>query len=245
MKRRRILKGIAASTLVPILGACGDEVPGSQSEVRYPTTFGTIPPLSGIASTAEVLLPLLEELRQSYEAIGERVTATLEAPISPTELVSSCRWFPGTLPEELLALYSWRGGQNVEKDAAAAPFWFRDVIFSTPKRAEDEYKSMMSSYGQMLPASTIGVELKYCFPFAAFNGGWYVFPCNGQAIDHVHPRAIISVFEGIDVYFHSFEMMLRTCIDWVKDPSYRKLSNDSGDIEMKIWQKYNPGVFDR
>lgn len=177
IKRRRILKGIAAGALVPILGACGDETPGNASHRDYATVFESIPPLSGTASTTKVMHQLLEELRQAYETIGEHVSSTLATPIAPTELVERCQWFPGTLPAELLALYSWRGGQEPEKDNTSSPFVFRDVEFSTPERARDEYSSMMSSYGSMPPIDA-RVELKYCFPFAAFSGGWYVFPCS-------------------------------------------------------------------
>ncbi len=208
---------------------------------RYPI----IPPLSGEPADAARIHALLEELRSSFEAIGQSVSVDLQPPINWNELSQRCSWFPGTLPEEIRALYGWRGGQKLRPSNSFSPFWFRDMIFATPEVAHDEYESMMQTYGKYSEPGTSGVDLRTCFPFAAFNGGWYVFPCAGQAIDPVHPRSIFCVFQGIGAYFHTLESMLKACIDWVKHPEYQSKGRIWEEVEMEIWQLHNPGVFSR
>ncbi len=55
---------------------------------------------------------------------------------------------------------------------------------------------------------------------------------------------MISVMEGITVFFYSIEHMLDTCIGWVTHPTY---DADGGslpeDIELEVWRKHNPGIF--
>ena len=242
MKRRELLQGVF---VVSVVTACGKDEPTPMNVdlSGLPIRYSHIPALSGEPPDVGLIHRLLDTLRNAYESIGENVTSTLQPSIGELRLRERCHWFPGPIPSEIFALYSWRGGQEPETEEGAAPFWFRDVFFITPERAEREYKSMMSSYGSMLRPGTIGVDLEYCFPFAAFSGGWYVFPTRGQAIDPHHPRAIISVLQGVDVFFHSLELMLKTCIEWVEDPDYKPRSKNWGDLEMKAWEKYNPGVF--
>jgi len=208
---------------------------------RYPS----IPPLSGEPTPHVRLRALLEELRLAFEAKGYRVSSELKPPLNETELRQKCSWFPGQLSSELFSLYGWRGGQQLRAFNEFAPFWFRDMIFSTPEVAEDEYKSMMETYGKYSTPEDSGINLSTSFPFASFNGGWYVFPCGGQALDPVHPRAIVCVFQGIGAYFHSMESMIRTCIDWVSHPLYQGKPVEWENVEMELWQKHNPGVFSR
>ena len=99
---------------------------------------------------------------------------------------------------------------------------------------------MMESYG-IFPADH--ELLKYSFPFAAFNGGWYVFPTRGQPFSSSLEAPIIGVLQGIDIYYFSIETMVSTCIDWVSHEKYGADSSLPGDVERKIWQKHNPGVF--
>ena len=208
--------------------------------IDFTVRFTAIPPLGGPLPNRATIHQLLEELRATFERKGKSVTSTLLPHISEANLAAQCRWFPAALPEEILALYTWRGGQQLS-DENAEPFWFRDVIFIAPDAAEREYRSMMETYGKLMPASSIGVELSRCFPFAAFNGGWYVFPCGGQALNLEFPRPIVSVFQGVDVYYHSLASMLKTCVAWVDDPAYGSKSWE--DVEMEIWRRFNPGVF--
>jgi hypothetical protein len=117
--------------------------------------------------------------------------------------------------------------------------------FTSLERARFEYESMMQSYGIGNSRAEDGIELRTSFPFASFNGGWYVFPCEGQDKDKNHPFAIVSVFQGIDVYFHSIHSMLETCIDWKSASIWTEAQgwNLPGQSELKIWRRHNPGLF--
>ena len=242
MNRRPFLKLVVGSAAVGALCSCDEKGPsilGAESVPRY----SKIPSLSGEPTPRAELHSLLEELRLAFEAVGRHVSTTLMPALSDSELRRKCSWFPGEISPELFAIYSWRGGQKQTNDSSE--FWLRDMILSTPETAEVEYQSMMETYGKYLPSEDVGVELATCFPFAAFNGGWYVFPCGGQALNRTHPRGIISVFQGLDVYFYSMESMLRTCIDWVRHPLYQGNPTQWGNVEMELWQKHNPGIFGR
>jgi hypothetical protein len=223
------------------VGGCSEDRETEAPVIDLPVRFTAIPPLGGPPPNRVTIHQLLEQLRATFEKKGKSVTSTLLPPISEIHLAAQCGWFPAALPEEILALYTWRGGQQLEDDGAE-PFWFRDVIFIPPDAAEREYRSMMETYGKLMPASFLGVDLSRCFPFAAFNGGWYVFPCGGQALSPEFPRPIVSVFQGFDIYYHSLALMLKTCVAWVEDPAYG--SDSWEDAEMKIWTQFNPGVFE-
>lgn len=248
MLRRHLLAGTSAMAAWLMTG-CREQHPSPMQASPMPRSprYPSIPPLSGTPADPARIHQRLEELRLSYEAIGEAVSADLQPPISHEALAAQCSWFPGEIAEEIYALYAWRGGQ-LERDDEPAPsalFWFRDRIFSTPDIARHEYQSMMETYGPYNSPEMSGVDLKSCFPFASLYGGWYVFPCGGQAIDPAHPRAIINVFQGVDIYFHSLESMLQTCIEWVRHPQYRSRDAAWDHLEIDIWQKNNPGLFER
>jgi hypothetical protein len=236
VNRRGVLKTLFGTIATAALGACDGRPNG-----RY----AKIPPLTGNPTSSVEIHSLLETLRMSFEAKGRHVSDALMPALSEAEFRQKCAWFPGEIANELLALYSWKGGQKLDESERFAPFWFRDMIFSTPETAELEYKSMMETYGKELTPETTGVDLATCFPFAAFNGGWYVFPCGGQAIDLAHPRGIISVFQGIDIDFYSIRSMLKTCIDWAQHPLYQGGSSAWEEAEHQLWEKHNPGMFGR
>ncbi len=196
----------------------------------------SLPPFSG-----DHLHSLLNQLLSAFEDKGLHVADSLLPPLSESEVVDRCKWFPGTLPAEIIALYGWRGGQEKDAWEESQPFWFRDNSFTSIARAESEYRSMMSSYGSFAADHEL---LKYSFPFAAFNGAWYVIPTGKHPFGKSLPRPIISVYEGIDVYFYSIETMVATCLDWVSHPSYTKDGTLPREVEMAIWNRHNPGVFD-
>ncbi len=184
----------------------------------------------------------LETLRSAFETKGHSVSTSLLPPVGEQDLRRRCAWFPAELPDELVALYGWHEGQAGD-DAwdESAPFWFRDYAFSNLRIAEREHAAMMESYGVDPKCHEL---LKHAFPFAAFNGGWLVLPCKGQKLDGRLRRPVISVMQGVNVFFHSVEHMLDTCIGWATHPAY---DADGGslpeDIELEIWRKHNPGIF--
>lgn len=243
MERRHALSMLFGSAAIAGLYGCEERAAARKVTERAPK-YPFIPPLAGLAPKPAVIHVLLEQLRESFEAKGNSVSAQLQPPIDPDRLKELCAWFPGAISPEIFALYSWQGGQQLSDDQDFSPFWFRDMVFSTPETAGQQYASMMETYGKLLPPELTGIDLSLSFPFAAFNGGWYVFPCGGQALDLAHPRSIVGVFQGISVYFHSMEAMLKTCIDWVNHPAYSEQGRDWEAIELEGWKRHNPGIFD-
>lgn len=257
MHRRSFLRDLVLSAAgAGLLSACDNR----EGPVRYTG----IPPLKPAGASMDAIPTLLEELRLAFEARGMHVTPSLLPGIAPAELAKRCQWFPAELPPEIVALYGWHNGQKNQPWDEAFPFWFRDNGFSSIENAEQEYKSMMESYGKEMPASLAGVDLKFCFPFAAFNGGWYVFPCHGQALKSQVARPVVSVFQGVDVLYASVESMLRTCVAWLKDPASLEEAKVQAGMQktgqgadwkadqqrvrqaeqrwQEIWEQYNPGV---
>ncbi len=182
----------------------------------------------------------LDRLLNAYESKGMRVRESLLPGVPEAELKKRCAWFPGELIEEIVALYEWRGGQAKDAWETEFPFWFRDNSFCSLERAESEYKSMMASYGKN-PADH--QMLKYAFPIAAFDGSWYVIPTRSHNLNSVLKRPTICVHEGIDIYFHSLEKLVETCVEWVSHENYSTEGLYPESLELEIWRKHNPGVF--
>lgn len=180
----------------------------------------------------------LDKLLAAYETKGMKVANSLLAPLSEKVVREKCLWFPGELPNEIVSLYAWRGGQEADAWDSDYPFWFRDNSFCSIERAEIEYKSMMDSYGSDPENHEM---LKYSFPFASFNGGWYVLPTGTLTFNTTLKKPIVSVHQGVDIFFYTIETMVDTCVDWVNHPQYEDSLPDA--VEMKIWCKHNPGIF--
>jgi hypothetical protein len=191
-----------------------------------------------------VIGKLCEALLQAYRDRGQDLSAELLPGLSRAEIATRVSWFPAPLPEPLLELYGWRNGQPEDAWSTERVLWFRDMQFTSLERAQEEYQSMMDSYGVGNSREAEGIELRTSFPFASFNGGWYVIPCASHDLDPRHAFPVVSVFQGIDVYFHSIERMLETCIDW---RLASKLVNDDWELdedrERTIWCHHNPGIF--
>lgn len=217
---------------VPALAACSSD----NSPTQGPRQGIHIEPFS-----ATRLHELLDALVAAYEKNGQSVSKTLLPPLNENALRARCAWFPGDLPPELIALYGWHNGQQGDAWEEKFPFWFRDCAFQRIEQAEAAYRSIMNSYG--LNPFDRGL-LEYCFPFAAFNGAWYVLPTVKQELDVRIARPVISVFEGVEIYFYSLQSMVQTCLDWVNHPSYSIESGIPSDVELSIWQHRNPGIFE-
>ena len=182
----------------------------------------------------------LELLADAFESQGHDVRSSLLPGIGEERLQELCSWFPGNLPEELVALYQWSGGQEKDAWEEEFPFLFRDNSFCSIERARFEYENMMMSYGAYPENREM---LKFSFPFASFNGAWYVIPTNGHNLKSAIARPIISVLQSIDVYFYSMEKMVQTCIEWVSHENYSENGLYPQEVESAIWEKHNPGVF--
>jgi hypothetical protein len=230
MKRRTLSLAGGFAAALPILGVLGCD---DRKRVMQ-RTLPAIPDFSAARLQAR-----LEELRQSYETKGFNVSETLQPGLSADETSAQCSWFPESIPQEIIALYGWRGGQVESSAKKDFPFWFRDCAFLTPTAAKLEYKSMMSTYGAN-PTDT--PLLRICFPFAAYNGGWLVIPCAAQSLEPRLQRPVISIMQGVDVHYYSIEIMLATVLEWVRHPKYDGYGLPS-DVELEIWRHHNPGIF--
>ncbi|KJS28847.1 MAG: hypothetical protein VR64_22740 [Desulfatitalea sp. BRH_c12] len=182
----------------------------------------------------------LERLLKAFESKGMNVNDSLLPALTESEIKNQCSWFPGELTDEIIALYEWRGGQTKDALESEQPFWFRDNSFCSIERARFEYKSMMDSYGTYKPDHHM---LKNAFPIASFNGAWYVIPTKGHNLASALKRPVISVHEGIVIYFYSIEKMVETCVEWVEHNNYSSDGLYPESIEMEIWKKHNPGIF--
>jgi hypothetical protein len=181
----------------------------------------------------------LEALRQAYEAKGFNVTDTLQPALSAQELQAQCSWFPAPLPEEIISLYAWRGGQIESGSDDDFAFAFEGRTFLTLEDAKLEYDSMMSTYGAEPSDAPL---LRTCFPFAAYNGGWLVMPCADQSLEPRLERPIISVMQGISIHYYSLELMVVTALDEVLHPQYDGYNGLPEAISMEIWDRHNPGI---
>lgn len=235
MKRRQFLELLGVTAIGASVQGCDRR---NQAEGAFQLPI-SVPPFS-----KQRLHRLLGELQEAYEEKDLHVSNSLLPPVSESELQARCDWFEGKFPPELVALYSWRGGQHSGPWDLADddyPFWFRDCAFSSIDTAKIEYRRIMDSYGIDPESYDL---LKHCFPFAEFNGGWMVMPTEPQRLDVRFPRPVISVMEGIDVFFYSVESMVETCIDWVREPSYDRNSGLTDEVELEIWRRHNPGIFE-
>ena len=181
----------------------------------------------------------LKALRQAYESKGFNVTDTLQPPLSAQALKAQCNWFPAPLPEEIISLYAWRGGQIESGSEDDFSFAFGGYTFLTLEDAKLEYDSMMSTYGAEPSDAPL---LRICFPFAACNGGWLVMPCTGQSLEPRLERPIIFVMQGISIHYYCLELMVATALDEVLHPQYDGYNGLPEKISMKIWDRHNPGI---
>ncbi|MEM8529182.1 MAG: hypothetical protein AAGG68_31410 [Bacteroidota bacterium] len=182
----------------------------------------------------------LERLLNAFETKGINVKNSLLPGLSEQEIREQCAWFPGNIPEEIIALYEWRGGQD--ESLGDDRFVFRDNKFCSLKKAEAEYQSMMQFYG-IIDESTGQETLKYSFPIASFDGAFYVIPTKSHSFDSALEKPIISVFQGFDIFYYSLEKMVETCVEWVQHENYEVTGLYPEEVELEIWQKHNPGIF--
>ena len=121
------------------------------------------------------------------------------------------------------------------------PSGLKTAAFSTSILRSLSTKSIMASFGK--PGFAVPqIDLATCFPFAGFNGGWGVFPCAGQRFDKRLAFPIVSVFQGVDIFYYSLESMVETCVDWVSQAGDQPGLNDTEGKCLEIWRKHNPGI---
>ncbi len=187
-----------------------------------------------MASITDKLNILINSLREK----GITEVDNLLPGLSRQEIEQNTSHLPFKLPEEIYELYQWRNGC----DHNFAPSLFRDQKLLTLDDALKEYEYLIEGYIYESDEDDIDiyqVDLKSCFPFAGFDGSIYTISCGKQYFTDKSKLPIISVFEGIDLYFYTFDSMLDTCIEWVQHPSYRKYYAPLNQTEA--WEKNQYG----
>lgn len=187
----------------------------------------------------------LDRLLQAYKNKGVLAQKELLPALSEQGLKERCSWFPSDLPKEIIALYTWRGGQECN-EWVEHPFFFRDTIFCDLKTSKDDYAQIVVPYAaDGEEDSELGWEyLRYSFPFTSFEGAVYVIPSQPFVIDERFERPVILVHEGVNPVYESLETMLDTCIEWVENATYN-MEYEFLEInnEHEIWKKHNPKIF--
>jgi hypothetical protein len=192
------------------------------------------------------LVPLLDALRDEFRTRGLEVDRHLRPGLSRDAVVERTRELGLSVPDEIVELYGWHDGQSDEAEFAPDAFQFRDNAFISLERAIVERGQILEFYGgydtdEYVP---LGFDLEQCFPFATYMGSWHVVVCGPHTLASAHPHPVVNVYQGIVVFFHSIELMLRTCIDWVRHPRWSPESHLglADDVELEIWRRHNPGL---
>ena len=182
-----------------------------------------------VTSQTDGISPKLRQLETLLSERGFPVDE-LNPGLSREAIAEKVAHLPYPFPEELYQLYMWKNGTQ----AGSALFLFRDQVFSSIDVALSDLESLQY------------FEIEDAFPFAAFEGSYYVLPAQAYAFNEKLERPVVEVFEGVDVYFFSIEHMLDTQIAWIKEGIHAE-SDSSGfdryERELKIWRKHNPGIF--
>lgn len=189
---------------------------------------------------------LLEELRAAFRKKGCDVDRYLRPGLSREAVHERTSVLGLTVPDEIVELFEWHDGQSDDAEFEPDSFRFRDNMFISVERAIADHGQIQEIYGGLDSEEQVplGFDLEKSFPFATYAGSWHVIVCGPHTLATPSPHPIVHVSQGIVVFFHSFESMLRTCIDWVRDPRWTRES-DLGladDVETEIWRRHNPGL---
>jgi hypothetical protein len=188
---------------------------------------------------AATITDLGDRLVAAFEAKGLAVGDNLQPGLSRDAILAAVRPLGIELPEEVIALYEWRNGHAEEFPAPKLNF--RDNALLTLEQAIEEYQRLTEDAWLEQAQELYGLDLARSFPVAGFEGSVYVVAWG----DHPwtdSPRPVVQVFEDVDRYFHSLPRMFETAHAWVSHPDWQDDSLDA-DLELEIWQRFNPGVF--
>ncbi len=230
MRRRSAI----GATLIPLtvttiaLPACGDRKPIPKIEPPV------VPPFSPTSLHTQ-----LDRLLSAYAARSPVTQQYLLPGLTETQILEQTAWFPKPLPREVMSLYQWRNGYSAPKNSDVLPFMFRDYTFLPLKDVEKEYRSMNDTYGRHPTDTDL---LASSFPFAALGGGWLVIAAVKQGLAPSLERPVISVFQGVSIFFYSVEKMAETCTAWLAHPKHDGFSIPPKH-ELEVWRQVNPGIF--
>jgi hypothetical protein len=185
----------------------------------------------------------LNILIDSLRSKGITKVDNLSPGLTRSEIEDKTVHLPFQLPEEIYELYQWRNGLRTDIPENESPFLFRDQYLLSLDEALTNYEELLQGLSDESSENQIrgyGVDLKFCFPFAGFEGSLYLIACGRQYMTDKSQHPIIQVFEDISLFFYTFSSMLDTCIEWVQHPDYTEydIQNDS-----ETWEKHNPGIF--
>jgi hypothetical protein len=194
----------------------------------------------------------LRRLSEVLQRKGADLEKCFYPGLTPEKVAASTARLPFRIPSEISALYQWQNGSPED-----SLLLFRDQRFLPLNEAIRECESIASNFNL---ANEHHLNLRTSLPFAAFDGSWYVVPTEEQNLRPDLERPVISVFEGIDVYFLSVGAMLDTVIEWfetgvttfsesgedLRDPRAREKAIAHAkwrdEREREIWRKHNPGL---
>lgn len=186
----------------------------------------------------------LHRLAMAFEAHGVPVLGNLRPGASDAELDALAHDLGVALPDELRTLYRWRNGHIDPNPMAGGGHMlvFRDNVFLRLEDIPAAYAAVSETYAYLQEVDVDpGVDLAACVPIAEFMGARYVVACGEQRLTARSRHPVISVFQGISVFFYSIGSMIDTCIDWVEQPDYEPFREAPN--ERAIWLRHNPGVF--
>lgn len=125
-------------------------------------------------------------------------------------------------------------------------FRFRDQTFLDVSGSLREYALIQEYWADRSDGVRFGFEFRDVFPFAAFMGGRYAVVCGNHSLPSPAQHPVVDVSHGsIGLFFHSLHTMVATCIEWVRHPSWSNETELPADVELEIWLRHNPGVFER
>lgn len=230
MNRRQVVTAAIASATPTVLSLTGCD---SRSKAASSGPV-SVPPFS-----PQSLHRGMDSLAAAYSAKSPKTVQYLQPGLSVSRVRERTPWFPRPLPPEVISLYQWRNGFAAPKDSAAIPFMFRDCVFLPLEQIQREYESMVSTYGRNPQDAEL---IASSFPFAALDGGWLVVSASKQTLMPALERPVISVFQGVSVFFYSMEKMAETCVQWLSHPKHNGYSIPP-KVEMEVWRTVNPGIF--
>lgn len=188
-------------------------------------------------------MEILNQLNTLISIIQDRgfpINECLQPGLSREAIAIQTSHLPFDFPQELYTLYQWRNGTNLDCQFS----FFRDQLFLPLEEALKSYDEIAHYYVEELEELNIDweIDLRYCFPFASFEGSYYVLVCDSV---EAKEGQIFNIFEGIEKYFNSFSTMLATGIAWGQQGVIKPYGIElSPELELEIWRRYNPGVFD-
>lgn len=180
---------------------------------------------------------LCDDLVTAYEAKGQVVSQNLKPGIPESEYARIIGFDPQEIPPSVLKLYQWRNG-CVDEEVEAL-FLFRDNCFISADRGKEELNLIRNFYSA---DDEDRFDLNRVIPIAAFEGSVFAVVTGKHNFGSGFEYPVVSIFEGIDLFFSSIEAMLQTCIAWVTHPDWDRYNSLPYNVELEIWKRLNPAV---